>query len=1254
MQKKARGNAIAALLAIIMVFSLFTGIIPHTATAAGNSSIPEWYLKFDGNLANSHVDATPAEADWVGGDPIFTDGAREDTQAINVDFASYVRLDKPDNLIDYSESFSIAFWMKMKSRNGGDPVLMGNKNWSSGGNPGWCLNDNGQIRVNFRSSGGSRGDISIISTANTVEWTHIAVTFDMEANEVKAYANGALTQTDKRDNLLNGNLNGVGPTLLGQAYDSNNGAVLYNNSFSMNTSFSLQDFIMTSGVLSAGEVSDLYGQSKQQDPFVIDGVEIFPADVRMNKGDNMRFVAEPTGDGDFQDGCGDMTWTVEGASSAGTTVADGLLTIGTDETAPVLNVRATSAMDDAYSAAAVVSVTTPRTDGKIAFGVVSDTHVGPGNFTDGNNGRARTAFEFLSQPELQSEFVAVVGDLTGNGIWENELEFFRKIRSTFLDIPLLASMGNHESSQYVNFERATGNVPNYYKVVNGYYFIICSPGAGSLDPATGRPTGNNGSSYSYLRGWVMDVIAEAEAASPNKPIFVFFHHPIYSTHWLSNEQYGSGFEGLFNNHPRVIAFSAHSHGITNHPLAIWQDGGYTTVNTAATCAGEVEQAMRAVGGNAPNGVGNASQGLYVIADDEGSVTIRRRDFANERWLEDWTFNTTQPLPYTRSLRQAEAPVPVFPAEAEIRLTTINMTVVEIEFDQSVVPPNTVGNVPYYYHYQVINRATGATVREFNDWSGFWFPEMPAVLTQEIRGLEKSTDYELRITVVDTYGQAGTGYLSKMFTTTTVDNTPRRPIDYILKFDGDLNNSGSVPDGVTMFNLPDKQGYYDTTPYFTAGKHGQAIDLSKLNFVDLDGASTLIDYEQSFSTAFWINVKTVRNDGEPGILSNRNVDSNDNMGYSFRTRNNNGTNWITLDFHPTSGEFQRLWLAPTAIGEWMHIAATFDYADNKVTAYVNGIMVAEASANLSGGIGGITAAGRNRSTFFGSSPWNYTEEWGGFNGSGTGGRHDIEFLADDFVMSSCVYSAEEILSIMEDPTSRPGHYTVTFDTDGGVPASPVQTVFAGRTAKEPAVPAKEGFTFGGWYNGTDAFDFNAMITADLILTAKWEVPAITCTVTILNFFAGVADIVTVFEGDRIELPTDFSNTIKWGLDWIRPNKDFTGNWLAYVGGVWTPLNGIQDGKLTVTSNITIMPEAVEIQKPVTLISVTPSAYVTKLNGNKNNLTITITERYSDGVTKAIKETFSINNNAAGSYTVGNYRVYVDTKGNDQIRECYIVK
>ena len=70
----------------------------------------------------------------------------------------------------------------------------------------------------------------------------------------------------------------------------------------------------------------------------------------------------------------------------------------------------------------------------------------------------------------------------------------------------------------------------------------------------------------------------------------------------------------------------------------------------------------------------------------------------------------------------------------------------------------------------------------------------------------------------------------------------------------------------------------------------------------------------------------------------------------------------------------------------------------------------------------------------------------------------------------------------------------------------------------------------------------------------------------------------------------------------------------------------------------------------MVGVEASAYVTKLSGNKNDLTITVIETFFDGTINTITKSFSISNNAADSYTVGDYTVYVDTKGNDQIRDC----
>ena len=70
----------------------------------------------------------------------------------------------------------------------------------------------------------------------------------------------------------------------------------------------------------------------------------------------------------------------------------------------------------------------------------------------------------------------------------------------------------------------------------------------------------------------------------------------------------------------------------------------------------------------------------------------------------------------------------------------------------------------------------------------------------------------------------------------------------------------------------------------------------------------------------------------------------------------------------------------------------------------------------------------------------------------------------------------------------------------------------------------------------------------------------------------------------------------------------------------------------------------------LLSVIPYAYVQKLSGNTNNLIISVTEYFDDGSSVSVKEMFTIKNNSDGTFKLGKYNVYVDTKGNDQIRAC----
>ena len=61
--------------------------------------------------------------------------------------------------------------------------------------------------------------------------------------------------------------------------------------------------------------------------------------------------------------------------------------------------------------------------------------------------------------------------------------------------------------------------------------------------------------------------------------------------------------------------------------------------------------------------------------------------------------------------------------------------------------------------------------------------------------------------------------------------------------------------------------------------------------------------------------------------------------------------------------------------------------------------------------------------------------------------------------------------------------VNFDLDGGT-GTTLQKVLRGQKLAEPTKPYKSAYTFDGWYNGEQKYDFDAPVFSEITLTAKW--------------------------------------------------------------------------------------------------------------------------------------------------------------------------
>ncbi|WP_462413727.1 rhamnogalacturonan lyase family protein [Neobacillus sp. Marseille-QA0830] len=172
------------------------------------------------------------------------------------------------------------------------------------------------------------------------------------------------------------------------------------------------------------------------------------------------------------------------------------------------------------------------------------------------------------------------------------------------------------------------------------------------------------------------------------------------------------------------------------------------------------------------------------------------------------------------------------------------------------------------------------------------------------------------------------------------------------------------------------------------------------------------------------------------------------------------------------------------------------------------------------------------------------------------------------------------------------------------------------------------------------------------------------------------------GDEAKLPTKRTDIAVPTMASAKTQVSVKSVTANAIGIEWTPVSGatsytlyrdgVKIGELTGTSYLdkgleqgttysyTVTPgdgvntgvESLPLQ--VTTKTATVKASVQKLDGNRNTLTITVTENDLDGTPSDYTESYIINNNAAGTYVVGPYEVYVDTKGNTQVRECYIIK
>jgi hypothetical protein len=158
------------------------GVVEEAATVPLSQDLVAYY-RFDGDLTDSAGAGLHASVGTTSDvDPtVATTGGKfggylsiEDPGG-GVDASCYLTLGDPEalDMLD-GQAFSVSLWFRSRGLQGGDPVILGNKDWSSGYNEGWSLlaNEGGDnaFGANLASGGDERIDLEYVDYADTAWW----------------------------------------------------------------------------------------------------------------------------------------------------------------------------------------------------------------------------------------------------------------------------------------------------------------------------------------------------------------------------------------------------------------------------------------------------------------------------------------------------------------------------------------------------------------------------------------------------------------------------------------------------------------------------------------------------------------------------------------------------------------------------------------------------------------------------------------------------------------------------------------------------------------------------------------------------------------------------------------------------------------------------------------------------------------------------------------------------------------------------
>ena len=511
----------------------------------------------------------------------------EDIAGKNTTAEQYIDFGAPNELQFGTGDFTVMFWYQSDGTLPGEGAVVSNKDWSTGSNPGFAIGDMKQgMTLNFRAQDSSgRLDTSRYGGATEAGvWHHIAAVFNRTGN-MTLYVDGSAAASQSIS------------AQAGKSIDVTNFVVGADGKHQCGVQDSYIDELKVyKKALTADEIADYTA------PFVL-----------QNKLDEYEALIESSSASDekktaFQSAIDDIRARAEG----------------------VTDISAIRALEDELKAA--YNEFTGPEDGIMSFEVISDAHISGTNNSASPNQKLIDAMD-----DIANDYASGVSAVLNCGDYSNyasvsETQGYFNIIAPYKDqFEILTAMGNHDvrwlsggweeaEGRYLEYNQDyMGDTPDgqsyFDKWIGGYHFIVLNTQWDTKDRA-------------YLSPEELDWFEEtlAEDASPDKPIFVVLHQPLYDTYTNSNAWPAGAqdhqIKEILRDYPQTVMFNGHIHD------------GLGAIEVKQTDYG----VMVDVPGMNSNdyGDGRGQLGFHVTVYD-GKVRLDLRDYANDEWVSEYTY-----------------------------------------------------------------------------------------------------------------------------------------------------------------------------------------------------------------------------------------------------------------------------------------------------------------------------------------------------------------------------------------------------------------------------------------------------------------------------------------------------------------------------------------------------------------------------------------------------------------------------------------